>query len=252
MDFLWLVPTIRLIDILDILLLSFILYRAVIILQGTKAFQSLAGLFFLMLVYALSYNLGLTGVYWLLDKFFVYVVLAIIILFQEDIKKGLARAGQFVPNFQEKQELSMLENVIKTVFILSNRHIGALIAIQRQASLDEPISTGTMLDAYVSQELLTTIFLPTSPLHDGAVVINNDRLIAAKCIIPLNPNKSLSKVYGTRHRAAVSITDATDAIVIVVSEERGTVGLSVNGELEIITSANALRQRLQELTSKTT
>ena len=247
---LWLLQTIRLIDILDIALLSFILYRTLLIIKGTRALQSLAGLFFLMALYGISESTGLSGVYWVLDKFFVYLILVIIILFQEDIRKGLARAGQVLPNFQKRQDVSTIESIIKTAFALASRRIGALIIIEREGHLDETISTGNYMDAIVSQELLLSIFLPTSPLHDGAVVIRNDRAAASKCILPLTTSKNISKIYGTRHRAAIGLTEVTDAIAIVISEERGTVGISVNGEIQVVPSAIDMRQTLQELLDK--
>ena len=185
----------------------------------------------------------------MLDKFFVYLVLAIIILFQEDIRKGLARAGQIIPKFQSAQEITVLEDVIKTAYSLAPRRIGALIAIERDASLNEYISAGIKLNAQISPELLTAIFLPTSPLHDGAIIIQLGRVAAAQCFIPISASKNISKIYGTRHRAAIGLTEETDALVIAISEERGTVSLALNGEMEIMTNSNELRQRLQELFS---
>jgi diadenylate cyclase len=248
LEFLWPFENISLIDIIDILLLAYMLYRALLILQGTRAFQSLAGLLFLVLFYSASRSLGLNSVYWMLDKFFVYLVLAIIILFQEDIRRGLARAGDFLPNFQTSQDVA-IEDVIRTTYSLAARRIGALIALEREASLEEYISAGTQMDSMISQELLTAIFLPTSPLHDGAIIIRHGRIAAAQCFIPISVSKSLSKIYGTRHRAAIGLTEDTDAAVIAISEERGTVSLAINGEIEIMTSNNELRQRLQELFS---
>ncbi len=250
MEVLWLLSTIQWIDIIDIALLSYLVYRALLIIQGTRALQSLAGLLFLLLLYGLSSTLGLSGVFWLLDKFFVYLVLAIIILFQEDIRKGLARAGQFLPNRIASQEVSTVENLVKTVFALASRRIGAIIVLERSGVrvIDETIQTGTPLDAVVSAELLTAIFLPTSPLHDGAVIIRNDRIAAAQCILPIS-DKDLSKIYGTRHRAGIGVTESTNAAALIVSEERGTVALALNGEMELFTNNNELRQRLQSLMS---
>lgn len=250
MEVLWLLSTIQWIDILDIALLSYLVYRALLIIQGTRALQSLAGLLFLLLLYGLSSTLGLSGVYWLLDKFFVYLVLAIIILFQEDIRKGLARAGQFLPSRNASQEVSTIENLVKTAFALASRRIGAIIVLERGgvSVIDETIQTGTALDAIVSAELLTAIFLPNSPLHDGAVIIRNDRIAAAQCILPIS-DKELSKIYGTRHRAGIGLTENSNAVALIVSEERGTVALALNGQMELMTNNNELRQRLQNLMS---
>ncbi len=249
MDILWPLENISFIDVVDILVLAYIMYRALLILQGTRAFQSLAGLLFILMLYAASKSFGLNSVFWMLDKFFVYLVLAIIILFQDDIRRGLARAGDFIPNFQTSKDITVLEDVIKTAYSLAARRIGALIAIEREASLSDYITQGTVMDAIVSQELLTSIFLPTSPLHDGAIIIQHGRIAASQCFIPISVSKNLSKVYGTRHRAAIGLTEDTDALVIAISEERGTVSLAINGEMEIMTNSNELRQRLQELFS---
>jgi len=177
-EILWLLSTIQWFDLLDIALLSYLVYRALLIIHGTRALQSLAGLLFLVVLYVGSDTLGLTGVYWLLDKFFVYLVLAIIILFQEDIRKGLARAGQFFPNNKVSQEVSTIESVVKTVAALASRRIGALIIFERDGVgvPKDIIQTGTAMDALISSELLTAIFLPTSPLHDGAVILQRERI----------------------------------------------------------------------------
>ena len=251
MNLLWLIKTITPRDTLDLLILSYLIYRALIIIQGTKAFKSLNGLLVLLLLYAASNSFNLGGTYWVLDKFFVYIVLAIIILFQEDIRNGLARAGDILPSFRRTQSVSVQEDIIRTSFILASRRIGGLIAIEQNASLEETISTGTLLHANVSQELLTAIFLPTSPLHDGAIIVRNEKIISAKCIIPISTNKDVSKFYGTRHRAALGLSEKTDAIVIIISEERGTVSIAQNGNLEMMTSNKQLRERLQELSLKT-
>ena len=248
MEILWLLSTIQWIDLLDIALLSYLVYRALLIIHGTRALQSLAGLLFLMLLYAGSGTIGLTGVYWLLDKFFVYLVLAIIILFQEDIRKGLARAGQFFPNNQLSQEVSTIENVVKTVAALASRRIGALIIFERDGVgvPKDIIQTGTAMDALISSELLTAIFLPTSPLHDGAVILQRERIIASQCILPMS-TQTLSKIHGTRHRAGVGITEKSNTIALIISEERGTISIAEAGNIELITNNNELRQRLQEL-----
>lgn len=248
MEILWLLSTIQWIDVLDIALLSYLVYRALLIIYGTRALQSLAGLLFLLLLYAGSGMVGLTGVYWMLDKFFVYLVLAIIILFQEDIRKGLARAGQFLPNSQISQDVSTIESVVKTATALSSRRIGALIVFERDGIgvLKDILQTGTQMDALVSAELLTAIFLPTSPLHDGAVILKQERIVASQCILPMT-NQKLSKIHGTRHRAGVGISEKSDAIAIIVSEEQGTISIAANGSLELVTNNNELREKLQTL-----
>lgn len=244
----WLWETLQWSDVLDIAILAFILYRTMLVLRGTRAIQSVVGLMGLLLLYVLSDRLQLTSIHWLLDKFFVYIVLAIIILFHQDIRRALARAGAGLFRAATPSgHLPMLEEIVKACSALASRRIGALIAIQREASLDEYVEPATELDARVSQELLLAIFHPTSPLHDGAVVIQEGRLAAAQVFLPLSLSKNISRFYGTRHRAAIGLTEETDAMVIIVSEERGTVSLVMNGRIEPTSDANELRQRLQEV-----
>jgi diadenylate cyclase len=244
----WTLTTIRWNDVVDIAILSYVLYRTLLILKGTRAFQSLLGLVAVGLVYALSQQLHLYTLNFLLEKFFVYIVLAVIILFQNDIRQGLARAGgRLFRSFASRPETSMLEDVVRACFALASRRMGALIAIQRTASLDEYVEPALRLDARVSQELLLSIFHPTSPLHDGAVVLQAGRLAAAKVFLPLSLSKDVSRFFGTRHRAALGLTEETDAVVLIVSEERGTVSLAMSGALTPVGDINELRQRLQEI-----
>ena len=234
------------IDVFDISILSWLIYRTLLILRGTRASQSLFGLFFLGILYILSKEWNLHGSSWLLDKFFVYIVLVVIILFQEDIRRGLARAGNIFPILQIRRETSILEEVVKACQQMSPRHIGALIAFERSASLQEYIDAGINLDARVSADLLKAIFLPTSPLHDGAVIIRGDRISCAQTFFPLTQSKGVSKVFGTRHYAAIGFTELTDAIVVVLSEERGTIAIAQNGKIKTVVDAYELRQELQK------
>ena len=244
----WTVTTIHWNDIVDIAILSYVLYRTLLILKGTRAFQSLLGLVFVLLVYAISARMHLYTLHWLLQKFFVYIVLAVIILFQNDIRHGLARAGgRLFRSFAPRTETSMLEDLVRACFALASRRMGALIAIQRTATLDDYVEPALHLDARVSQELLLSIFHPTSPLHDGAVVVQAGRLSAAKVFLPLSLSKDVSRFFGTRHRAALGLTEETDAVVLIVSEERGTVSLAMSGALTPVGDINELRQRLQEI-----
>jgi diadenylate cyclase len=242
----WLFNNLHFRDFIDIFLLSYVLYRALLILKGTRAVQSLLGLLFLVLIYAFAQEMELHSLHWVLDKFFVYLVLAVIILFQEDIRKGLARAGRLFPSLNSDRKNPTFQGLIKVSFALSSRRIGALIAIERNATLEEYVEPATQMDALITPELLTAIFLPTSPLHDGAVIIRNNRVAAAQCFLPLAITKDISRIYGTRHLAAIGLTEATDALVVVISEERGTVAIARYGQLEVVHDANEMRQRLQE------
>lgn len=223
------------------------LYRTLLLMRGTRAFQSLVGLFLALMLYVLSGRLELYAVHWMLEKFFVYIVLAVIILFQSDIRRGLAGAGgRLFPSFNSQPAQSAMEELLRASFTMASRRIGALVAIEREASLQEYADSGNRLDARVSSELLLAIFHPTSPLHDGAVVIQKDKVLAAKVFLPLSLSKDVSRFYGTRHRAAIGLTEETDAVVIIVSEERGTVGLVVAGEVQPVADVNELRERLLE------
>ena len=240
--------TIRWVDLVDILMMTAIVYWAFLILRGTKAFQSLVGLVALGGLYMVAQRFNLHSIEWLLSKFFVYIVLAVLILFQHDIRRGLARAGgRLFAGFSAASEASAHEDVVQAVFGLATRRIGALIAIERGASLDDYVETGTPLDAQMGQELLVAIFHPTSPLHDGAVVIQRHRVSAAQVFLPLSMSKDIARYFGTRHRAALGLSEETDAVVLVVSEERGTVSLVLGGALTPVADTNELRERLQEI-----
>lgn len=219
-----------------------------LLIQGTRAVQSLLGLLFLVALYAVSTRAGLSSINWLLETTSAHILLAIIIIFQEDIRKALARAGQILPSrFGADTDLPMVQELVKVSFTMGARRLGALIAIEREGSLDEYVEPASRLDALVSQELLLSIFHPTSPLHDGAVVLQDGRLAAAQVFLPLSLSKNVSRVYGTRHRAAIGLTESTDAVVIIVSEERGTVSLVMRGTITPMSDANELRQKLQEI-----
>lgn len=240
--------TVRVTDVIDVLVLWFVLYRALLLVRGTRAMQSAIGLLVALAVYVASGQLELYALHWVLEKFFVYIVIAVVILFQQDIRRGLAGAGgRLFPSFgSNKPDQNAMEELIRAAFLMAGRRIGALIALEREASLEEYGESGQRLDARVSTELFLAIFHPTSPLHDGAVVVRQDKVLAAKVFLPLSLSRDISRFVGTRHRAAIGLTEETDAVVIIVSEERGTVSLVVAGELRPTSDANELRERLLE------
>lgn len=234
-------------DLLDIGLLWYVVYRGLMLVRGTRAFQSLLGLLVALVLYVASGRLELFAVHWMLEKFFVYIVLAVIILFQSDIKRGLAGAGgRLFPSFSAQPAQSAMEEIVRASFVMASRRIGALIALEREASLEDYAESGNRLDARASSELFLAIFHPTSPLHDGAAVIRKDKVLAAKVFLPLSLSKDVSRFYGTRHRAAIGLTEETDAVVVIVSEERGTVSLVVAGEVQPVADQNEMRERLLE------
>ena len=176
------------------------------------------------------------------------IVLAIIILFQPEIRRTLAQMGEarFLPSFTTAEELRFLEEIIKASVALSNRKIGALIVIEKDTNLKDFIEMGTQLDAKVSRELLLSIFHPTAPIHDGAVIIRGNRVVAAGCFLPLTLSAEISKSLGTRHRAGIGLTEETDAVVIIVSEETGGITTAIGGDLKKNVDTTSLRNFLTE------
>ncbi|MEQ1504108.1 MAG: diadenylate cyclase CdaA [Myxococcota bacterium] len=238
------------VDWVDIIALAVVVYRVLVAMQGTRAVQSLLGLGMIGLLYLVSDYTGLTAVHWVLDKLFVYVVIAVLILFQDDIRRALARAGGSLfgsrTTAARPSDANVMEEVIKAAFALAHRRIGALVVIERTASLEPYVEGAHGLDAEVSTELLQALFHPSSPLHDGAVVIAGGRVVAAGVFLPISLSKELSRAWGTRHRAAIGLSEETDGLCVVVSEERGTVTLVSKGEVTPIADTNDLRQRLVE------
>jgi len=236
------------VDLVDVLLLAWLVYRVLLLIQGTRAMQSLLGLGLLGVVYLASDLFGFTTLHWVLDNLFVYVILVLLILFQDDLRRAFARVGGslFTRAPIEPSDANLLQEVIKALFTLAQRKVGALVAIERSAILEPYTSGAQTLDAEVSAELLQSVFHPSSPLHDGAVVIARGRVVAAGVFLPISLAKDVSKAYGTRHRAAIGLTEATDAICLVVSEERGTVALVQHGTVVPVADPGDLRQRLTE------
>lgn len=234
-------------DWLDIAIMAWLAYRGLLFLRGTRAMQSLIGLAAMALIYLLADDIGLHTLHWVLDNLFVWVVLAVVILFQEDIRRALARAGgTFFGRSKRTTQAPVLEEVIRACFLLAKRKVGALIAIERTAELSPYADGAHAIDGVASTELLQSIFHPSSPLHDGAVLIDGPRVMAAGAFLPISLSKEVSRAYGTRHRAAIGLTEETDAICLVVSEERGTVSLVQAGVVVPVVDANDLRQRLRE------
>jgi diadenylate cyclase len=219
-------------DTLDVLLVAVGIYWLLLLIKGTRAIQILVGLGALIGLRVAADFLELLTLAWLLDNFLGPAVLIVVILFQADIRRGLGRLGRgFFPRLSERQESQIVEEVVRAAQALSARRTGALIVLERRTGLDDQVESGTPLDAAVTKELLTTIFQPTSPLHDGAVLIQQGRVSHAGAILPLTLRTDLPEGVGTRHRAAVGITEETDAAVIVVSEETGSISVVLGGEM---------------------
>lgn len=237
-----LLTNIQMTDLADIAILTFVIYRLLLLIKGTRAFQMVWGLLILIPIYVIAKRFELYTLSWILDRFSVYLVLAIIILFQDDIRRALARVGNplFI-QLNPYDQSQVVEELVRAVFSLATNHVGALIALQREASLADWVEVGVRLDAQVSHELLQAIFQTSSPIHDGAVIIQKDRLAAAGCFLPLTTLQDVSKALGTRHRAALGLSDETDAVILVVSEEEGRVSLVQHGKIRVMPDASTLR-----------
>jgi uncharacterized protein (TIGR00159 family) len=234
-------------DTLDVMLVAVGIYWLLLLIRGTRAVQVLVGLGALIALRVAADFLELLTLSWLLDTFLAPAVIIIVVLFAADIRRALARVGGgFFPRLSERQESQLVEEVVRASQTLSARRNGALIVLERRTGLDDQIEAGIPLDAAVSKELLTSIFLPTSPLHDGAVVIQQGRVSLAGSILPLTLRTDLPEGVGTRHRAAVGITEETDAVVVVVSEETGAISLVIGGELLRGLDAPRLRVALRD------
>ncbi len=236
-------------DILDIIIVAVVLYRVLLIIKGTRAVQMLIGLGVLVGALFLSNYLRLHTMYWIIQSFWAQVVLALIILFQPEIRKALAQMGEtpFFPPFTSAAELKSLEEIVRATVALASRKIGALIVIERDMSLKDFVEIGTPLDAKVSREILLSIFHPTSPIHDGAVIVRVDRIVAAGCFLPITFRTDISRSLGTRHRAAIGIAEETDAVAVIVSEETGAISVAVDGKLRTEMDTVSLRNLLTDL-----
>lgn len=241
-------------DLFDILVVAYLFYRVLLLIRGTRAMQMGIGLVAVFLVYTLSRRLGLITLFSILDTLLAYVVLIIVVLFQNDIRRALMRVGnqRFFRRGQSARESQVIEEVVKATQALAQKRIGALIVFEREAAIDEFVEHGTKLDAAVSKELLYSIFVPSyeNPMHDGAVLIREGRVWEAGVFLPLTESQKLDRSLGTRHRAAIGISEETDAVVVVVSEERGSASLCFGGNIVRDLDTNMLRQALVGLFDK--
>jgi len=236
-------------DILDVFLLSSIFYYLFRFIRGTRAAQMFVGLLLLLFLSLIAGALQLNGLNWLISSLKTVWVLAFLILFQPELRKALTSlgGGKLFSSFTRTQEISILGELVRAVESMAEKHIGALIVIERTVGLKNIVETGTPLEAKVSAELLATLFTPPSPLHDGAVVINGDRVLAAGCILPLSQNPHLAYALGTRHRAGLGMSEESDSLVVVVSEESGKISIAEGGRLIPNLDPGALRSNLATL-----
>lgn len=232
-------------DLIQILLVTYALYRVLLLLRGTRAIQVLLGVFLLAIVYGVARLLDFTLITAILSTVFTYGAFAAIVVFQPELRSALAQLGRsplwrFLGRLQESE---VAEEITAAAERLARRKIGAIVAIEREVGLGEYVETGTRIDAKVSAELLATLFTPYSPLHDGAVVVQRGKIAAAGCILPLTQFPVPDKTLGTRHRAAIGLSEETDALVAVVSEETGQISVAEGGRLD----RNLTPERLREI-----
>lgn len=238
-------------DVLDILLVAVLIYRVLMLFRGTRAVQITIGLAVLAGATMAARALELTSLGWLLDHFWSFWVLALIVVFQPELRRALAWIGQ--GSLLQRvlgdtaEGARVVHEVVRATESLAGRRIGSLIVLERATGLRQYAELGVALDALVSADLLTSVFLPYSPLHDGAVFIQGGRVVAAGCFLPLSRNIQVGRALGTRHRAALGIAEETDAIAVVASEETGRLSIAVAGRLEAVPDADALRSRLEDL-----
>ena len=243
-------PAISWWDLLDVALVSILIYELLLLIRGTRAMQMALSGGFLIALYFISQWLDLETVNWVIRNLATYMVFAIIVLFQADIRRALAHfgRGQFFKYFERSSsDDETIEELVVAATTLAARRVGAIIVIERQIGLRNYIEGGIPLDATVTYDLLTSIFQPNSPLHDGAVIVQGNRIAAAACFLPLSVNPRVSRELGTRHRAALGLTEENDAVAIVVSEESGAISLAIGGSLERGVEGAMLRRRLETL-----
>jgi len=229
-----LIKSISIVRIIDIVIVWWLLYRLMKMIQGTKAVTLLRGVGIVIVVKLVSWYVGFTTISWLTDQIINWGVIALVVVFQPEIRRALEHLGRSAL-FKQRQgyqsEVKLIDELDDAIQYMSKRHIGALISIEMETGLEEYIETGIPIDAEVTSQLLINTFIPNTPLHDGAAIIKNARLAAAAAYLPLSDNPMIPKELGTRHRASVGISEVTDALTIVVSEETGAVSITRNAEL---------------------
>jgi len=235
-------------DVVDILIVSLLIYEGLKLIRGTRAMQMAAGTVLVLILFYVSQEFPLQTVAWLIRNVLAYIVFAAIVLFQSDIRRGLSHLGS-APFFRyfarAERAAETIEEVITAAGMLSKSKVGALIIVEREIGLRNYVESGIPVDAEVSYDLLTTIFQPSTRLHDGAVIIQEDRIAAAACFLPLTVKPGIDRDLGTRHRAAIGLTEECDALAVVISEERGEISMALRGVLHRQLTAEDLKVRLR-------
>jgi diadenylate cyclase len=240
-------------DLLDIAVVAIIIYEFLKLIRGTRAVQMAVGSLFIVALFYVSQLAPLQTLNWIIRNVLVYVAFAAIVIFQSDIRRALAHLGQ-APFFRyftrPESDDENVEEIVVAATILAQQRIGGIVAVEREIGLRNYIESGIPVDATLTYDLLVTIFRPGSPLHDGAVVLQEGRIAAAACFLPLTVNPRLSRDLGTRHRAAIGLTEESDAAAVVVSEETGQISVALDGEIERNLTPDDLRGRLHDLLIK--
>ncbi|MEW6262055.1 MAG: diadenylate cyclase CdaA [Thermodesulfobacteriota bacterium] len=238
-------------DYLDILVVAFIVYQAIRLIRGTRSMQMVLGIIVVLGAYQFSVSFNLVTLNWMLSNFLANIIIILVILFQSDIQKALTQVASLSFGRSSPELMSAVGEVVKAAFIMAEKRIGGLIAFEREIGLKNYVEVGVSLDARVTDELIMSVFHTSSPLHDGAVVIKEGRLAAAACLFPLSTDDDVSRHFGTRHRAAIGVTRESDAVVVVISEERGLVSLALDGQITVMFDQNELRDKLAGLLNLT-
>ena len=253
LDYLKAVLNFNLVSVIDILIVAFVMYKLMLLIKGTRAVQLIKGLVILLVATALSSLFYLDTINWLLRQAMTALVVALPVVFQPELRRALEKLGRgkflahppLAPG--EIDRAKVIAGVTRAVTVVSKNKMGALIVLERETGLKEHIDTGVKIDGIVSAEFLVNIFVPKTPLHDGAVIIRGDRVVAAACFLPLSENLNLGSDLGTRHRAGIGITEHSDAIAVIVSEETGAISLAVEGAITRYLDEAGLQDRLTEL-----
>ncbi|OIO38222.1 MAG: TIGR00159 family protein [Candidatus Omnitrophica bacterium CG1_02_49_10] len=233
--------------ILEIVILWFAFYRLSLFIKGTTAFNVILGVFAVIFMFYITSLLNLHTINWILTKLSAISVVAFLVIFQPELRRGLTRLGQAPLWGLFKREEVIIDEIVNACFTMSDKRLGGIVAIKREIGFKAYIESGVKLDSQLSADLIVSLFTPPAPLHDGAIVVEGDRIIAAACLFPLTQNPYLSKSLGTRHRAAIGLTEETDAVCIIISEETGKVSIAIRGRLTKNMNSDALRKLLHNL-----
>ena len=236
-------------DIIDIFIVAYLIYSLLLVIRGTRTAQMILGLFVITGGYFVAQRFEFYILSWIIRNLIGYFVLAILIIFHPELRRMLAQVGQntFFRHFYGVEKTQVIDEIVRAAEWLSTRRIGALMVIERGIGLKSFVNSGVSLDAEISKELLSSIFISGAPLHDGAAIIKDNRLMAAACFLPLTLSSNVSQELGTRHRAAIGITEETDAVVVIVSEETGSVSIAVGGEITLHLTYSELKRFLTSL-----